>query len=72
MGLVQEDAEAWFQTGTGELDADAIDQLIAERTAARESKDFATSDRIRDDLLAQGVVLEDGPEGTTWRYQADG
>ena len=72
LGLVQEDAEAWFQTGTGELDADAIDQLIAERTAARESKDFATSDRIRDDLLAQGVVLEDGPEGTTWRYQADG
>jgi len=72
LGFVQEEAESWFQTGTGELDADAIDQLIAERKAARESKDFATSDRIRDDLLAQGVVLEDGPEGTTWRYQADG
>jgi cysteinyl-tRNA synthetase len=44
-----------------------IEQLIARRLAARKSKDFKESDRIRDDLKAKGVILEDGPQGTTWR-----
>ncbi len=44
-----------------------ISQLINERNAARKSKNFAESDRIRDGLLAAGIVLEDGPAGTTWR-----
>ncbi len=54
-------------------DADAsgsdprIDALVAERTAARAARDFATSDRIRDELAAEGVELLDGPDGTTWR-----
>ncbi|MEE8444309.1 MAG: cysteine--tRNA ligase, partial [Alphaproteobacteria bacterium] len=46
---------------------DQIDKLVQERTDARKNKDFATSDRIRDELAEQGIVLEDGPEGTTWR-----
>jgi cysteinyl-tRNA synthetase len=44
-----------------------IDRLVAERIEARKNKDFATADRIRDDLIAQGILLEDGPGGTAWR-----
>ena len=44
-----------------------IDQHVAARAAARARKDFAESDRIRDELAAEGIVLEDGPSGTTWR-----
>jgi len=51
---------------TGTL-TDATPDLVAARTAARARRDFAESDRIRDDLAAQGIVLEDGPSGTTWR-----
>ena len=50
-----------------DLDPAAIEGLIEQRRQAREAKDFAASDRIRDDLAAQGVVLEDGADGTTWR-----
>ena len=46
---------------------DDIERLIAERQEARKNKDFARSDEIRDELLAQGIVLEDTPEGVVWR-----
>ena len=42
---------------------------IAARKAARAAKNFAESDRIRDDLLAKGIVLKDGPEGTSWEVK---
>ena len=48
------------------LDASSIEARIAARTEARNSKDFAEADRIRDELAAQGVELLDGPEGTGW------
>jgi len=70
LGLLQQDPEVWFKGGQGSEDGLAeadIDALIAQRTQARTDKDFAASDRIRDELAAQGVVLEDGAGGTTWR-----
>ena len=44
-----------------------IEALIAARNAARKAKNFAESDRLRDELLAKGIILEDGAGGTRWR-----
>jgi cysteinyl-tRNA synthetase len=49
------------------LSVERIESLIAERIAAKKSKNYAESDRIRGDLLAAGIVLEDAAQGTTWR-----
>ncbi len=69
MGLLQLSPETWFQ-GQGSddgLSAETIESLIDQRRQARADKDFATSDRIRDELAAQGIVLEDSAAGTSWR-----
>ncbi len=66
LGLLQQPPDVWFK-GVG--DDTVIDTLIALRLKARENKNFAESDRIRDELMEQGIMLEDGPEGTTWRRQ---
>jgi cysteinyl-tRNA synthetase len=50
----------------GDLDAAKIEALIAKRAQARAAKNFAQSDRIRDELAAMGVVLKDSKDGTTW------
>ena len=72
LGLLQQDTEAWFKQGAstgaaGALSDAQIDELIAARVAARRAKNWAESDRIRDELATAGVLLEDGPKGTTWR-----
>ena len=61
-------AEAFLQAGAeGKVDAAEVEALIAARLQARAEKNWAESDRIRDQLTAMGVVLEDGKGGTTWR-----
>lgn len=68
LGFLRESAKGWAgrrQVASG-VDAAAVEGLIAARKAARASKNFAESDRIRDELAAMGVVLKDSKEGTTW------
>ena len=66
MGLLSETLQTWFK---GDADGDAIERRIAERAEAKANRDFATADRIRGELRAEGIVLEDGPGGTTWRRE---
>jgi cysteinyl-tRNA synthetase len=77
LGLLGRAPDEWLATrselvagddgGADELDAAAIDRLIAARIEARRARNFAESDRIRDELATAGILLEDGPTGTTWR-----
>jgi cysteinyl-tRNA synthetase len=69
LGLLQRDTQEFLQGSASEngLDDAAINKQIFARTAAKQSKNFAEADRIRKELLAAGIVLEDGAQGTTWR-----
>ncbi|MBA3593943.1 MAG: cysteine--tRNA ligase [Pseudomonadota bacterium] len=69
LGLLQGDPAAFLQAGAG-LDATAIETLIASRAQAKAAKNFAEADRIRQDLLKQGVVLKDAAGGTTWEVRS--
>jgi cysteinyl-tRNA synthetase len=68
LGLLQQDPQAYLQAGgaTGALSEADVAEQIAARAAAKAAKNFAEADRIRQALLAQGIVLKDGPAGTTW------
>ncbi len=65
LGCLQSDPQVYLQGGNSETDA-WIQEMIDKRTQAKADKDFATADAVRDELLQKGIVLRDGPEGTTW------
>ena len=71
LGLLPLTAEEWEAATAPEVDVDEaeIERLIAERNAARAAKNWAEADRIRDALAARGIILKDGPEGTTWEVK---
>lgn len=66
LGLLQSSSDQWFQ---GDGEAVEVEARILERAEAKKNRDFAAADRIRDELKTQGIVLEDGPNGTTWRRE---
>ncbi len=71
LGLLQQPPAAWFALNSGDADAPQaaeIEQLIAQRAAAKKAKNFQEADRIRDELKARGVLIEDSVQGTRWRY----
>lgn len=69
LGILEQDPVAWLQDGgsSDAISADDIEAAIQARTDAKLAKDYARADEIRRELLEQGVVLEDGNEGTTWK-----
>jgi len=66
LGILEYNAEDYLKQGS-ELSETEISNKISQREAARNSKDFAMSDQIRDELLELGIILEDSVNGTTWR-----
>ena len=68
LGLLQQDPAAWFGQPTGEdRDTARIRRLVEARLAARSARDFVTADRIRDELAALGVVVQDRADGPAWQ-----
>lgn len=69
IGLLDMSADEWFSIrnkGSASVDEKQIEAAIVARNAARKSKDFAEADRIRDELIQRGIILQDGANGTSW------
>jgi len=69
IGLLEREPLTYLRAGpaTGGLDEVAIEALIVQRAEAKKARDFASADRVRDELKAAGIVLDDSSQGTTWR-----
>jgi cysteinyl-tRNA synthetase len=65
--VLQQDPAAWLKGSPANIDATEVESLIAARNAARKARDFKEADRIRDQITALGVVIEDRADGTHWR-----
>jgi len=75
LGLLEEEPSKFFREMVqtpSEIDTAEIEKMIQEREEARKTKDWARADAIRDELSGNGVILEDGPKGTGWRFRIDG
>ncbi len=68
LGILQRDPEAFLKSGA-DVDEAMIETMIQQRNDAKKNRDFAEADRIRDELAAQGIILQDSREGTTWRIE---
>ena len=66
LGLLNDSSEAFFQYGANLTDEE-INHKIEERNQARDNKDFQKADQIRDELAAQGILLDDSSDGTSWK-----
>jgi cysteinyl-tRNA synthetase len=66
LGFLTMSPDEWFR---GEGDTSSIEERIAARAQAKKNRDFARADKIRDELKAEGILLEDSPSGTTWRRE---
>ena len=64
--MLQKSPGDWF---SGDVDVELVSALIAKRDQAKKAKDWATADKVRDQLNELNVVLEDGISGTTWRIE---
>ena len=67
LGLLYQNPEEWFKGEADDSETQEIEALIAQRTEAKKSKNFALADKIRDNLKARNIILEDSPAGTTWK-----
>jgi len=70
LGLLQQNPDEWLKSAghEHEIDRDEMERLLDERRSARATKNFERADQIRDQLEAEGILLEDGPDGTQWRF----
>ncbi|MEJ2024638.1 MAG: cysteine--tRNA ligase, partial [Deltaproteobacteria bacterium] len=71
LGFLRTEPDLFFEQisdAASNLTAEDIDVLVRERSEAREQKDWARADALRDRLKEEGIVIEDGPQGTTWRW----
>ena len=69
LGLLQSTPDQWFKSSNNDsLSAKDIEAMIKQRELARSAKNFSEADEIRNKLLRSGVIIEDGPDGTQWKF----